>query len=156
MDHKIAYGTSTAITITLASLASSSYRESTAVDNTSNKFMDALLMVLIKSGAGAMGGEKVAKVFFYGSENGTDYTDNATGSDAAITPRSPTNLLGPYLVQMPTSAVTYKTVFPVAPFFNGIMPRKWGIVVQNASGTAFDTTGGNHVVSYTGIYQTIA
>lgn len=154
-DIKIAYGADTTITITLASLANSSYRESNAIDNSSDKFLDVILSLTIKSGASAPSGEKVLKVFFYASEDGTNLTDNATGSDASITPRSPTNLLGPMYIQTPTAAVTYIVNTPIAQFFGGVIPPKWGIVIQNAVGAALDTTGGNHVVKYRGVYQTV-
>jgi hypothetical protein len=35
------------------------------------------------------------------------------------------------------------------------MPRKWGVVIANLTGLAFDSTGGNHYVTYTGLTQTV-
>jgi hypothetical protein len=154
-DIKEAFGTSTAMTITLASLAASATvgRESTAVDNTSNKYLDAQVYLAIKlqTGSPARG----IYVFAYGSEDGTNYTDNATGSDAGLTLRDPTNLRRIGIIWTPTSgALTYKGVFNVAPAFGGVLPRKWGIVVINDTGLALDTTEGNHIKTYTGIYYT--
>lgn len=158
MDLKTEYGTvSQGITITLASLASASYRESAALDNTSNKFLDVLIYLAIALQAGSPTGEKALKVFFYASEDGTNYTNNATGSNAAITPPSPSNLLGPFIIQAPSSgALTWKAVFPIAQFFGGIMPPKWGIVIQNATGVTLSATEGDHTKEYRGIYSTVA
>lgn len=160
-DIKEAFGTSTAITITLASLASSTTagRESTAIDNSSNKYLDALLYVAFKLQTGTPGSENAIYIYGYASEDGTNYTDNATGSDAALTFRSPTNLPLIGVISVPasgTGALTWKGVFSVAKAFGGILPRKWGIVVKNSTNLTGDTTAGNHAATYTGIYYTSA
>jgi hypothetical protein len=155
----IAYATSTGITITLASLASGSTtaRESTAIDNTTNKYVDAMVYLAIKLATGTPANDKAIYVYFYGSEDGTNFTDNATGTDAALTLRSPTNLRGPFVISTPDAgALTYKAVIgSVASFFGGIMPRKWGIVVNNFTGLSFDATEANHTKTYTGLHYTI-
>lgn len=155
---KIAYGTSTAITCTLGSLASGSARESTVVDNGSNLFLDAIVNLSVKLAAGSPASDKCVYIYAYGSEDGTNYTDNATGSDAALTPRSPSNLALIGIISTPDSgAVTYKSgPLGVASAFGGILPRKWGIVVKNMTGLAFSGTENDHSKSYTGIYQTSA
>lgn len=153
-DIKLAFGTSTAITITLGSLASSATagRESTVVDNSANKFMDALVYITVNIGAGTPANDKCAYVYVYGSEDGTNYTDNATGSDAAITLNNPTNLKLVAVISMPTASLTYKVVFSVASAFGGVLPRKWGIVVVNFCGIAL--AANNNAASYSGIYAT--
>ena len=156
-DIKTAFGTSTAMTITLASLASSATagRESTVVDNTTNKFIDALVYVQCKLQTGTPANDKAIYVYAYGSEDGTNYTDNATGSDAALTQRVPTNLILIGRIECPDSgALTYKGVFSVAQAFGGFLPRKWGVVVRNYTGVTLSATGGDHAVTYTGIYYT--
>ena len=150
----IAYGTETAITWTPGALADNSARECTAVDNSSNLYVDAMLNITVKAGSTTPAGEKGAYVWFYGSHDGTDYTDNATGSDAALTMRSPTNLLGPWVVSIPTASVDYKIIIPsVANFFGGVLPKKWGFVLENKQGGAL-TTGST--ANYTGITYTTA
>lgn len=148
---KSLYGTSTSITITLASLASGSSRESAAVDNTTNLFLDALVYLAIPLATGTPAGDKAIYVYAAGSEDGTNYGDNATGSDAAITLRSPTNLRLIGVINTPDSgAVTYKShPISVAAAFGGFLPRKWSIIVQNATGLALGTTG--FTSTYTGI-----
>ena len=72
---KIAYGSSTGITCTLASLASSATvgRTCTAVVNTSNLFDDVLVTLAIKTGAGAPANDKAVYAYLFGSEDGTNY-----------------------------------------------------------------------------------
>lgn len=157
-DIKVAYATSTSITCTLASLASSATagRESTAIDNSTNKYHDAIVQLSVKLASGTPANDKAVYVYAYGSEDGTTYTDNATGSDAAVTLRNPPNakLIG--TIPCPDSgAVTYEgQPMRVAPAFGGLLPREWGIIVRNYTGVAFDSTEGNHAKTYTGIYYT--
>src|SRR5262245_52806957 len=120
-DLKTAFGTSSSVTITFASLATGNARECTAVDNSSNKYLDAILYLAIKLATGTPGSDKAINVWFYASEDGTNYTDNASGSDAALTMRAPTNLRGPFVISTPDSGgLTYKAVIgSVAAFFGG-------------------------------------
>jgi hypothetical protein len=145
------YATSTAITITLNSLALSTARESTAIDNGTTKYDNVLVTVIAKLATGTPGTDLTIYVYAYGSEDGTNYTDNATGSDAAITLRTPpaARLIGS--IPAPTSgALTWKSnPFPIARAFGGVVPRKWGIIVENRTNVAFDTTGCS--ASYSGI-----
>lgn len=155
---KIEYGTaSQGITCTLASLADNAARECTAIDNTSNKFVDAIVYLAIKLATGTPVNEKAIFVWFYGTEDGTNYGDNASGADAAVTLRSPHNFRGPHVINTPDAgALTYKAIIPsVAAFFGGVLPPKWGFVVENQAGIALDSTEGNHTKEYRGIYQTV-
>lgn len=157
---KIAYGTSTAITCTLASLANSATagRQSAAVDNSSNLYDDALLHIAIKTSSSALGNDKACYVYLWGSEDGSSYNGSSAeapgGGDAAMTVDSPTNLRGPFVISCPASSTTYKTVIPVASAFGGVLPKKWGFTLVNYTGQALDATGGNHTAQYTGIHYT--
>jgi hypothetical protein len=154
------FGSSTSITITsLNSLASAQYAgcQSSAVDNTSNKYFDALVTVTVAVGAGTIANDKCAYVYAYGSEDGTTYVLDGTadlidGSDGTVTIGNPSNakLIG--IVAIPTQSYTYRGVFSVAHAFGGVLPRKWGIIVVNYSGIA--TAAAGNSASYTGIYYT--
>lgn len=157
----ILYGTSTSITCTLASLASSSTagRGCAVVDNTTNKYDDALLTIAVKTSASALANDKACYIYLYGSEDGTVYNASSAesvGTDAAVTPDAPTNMKGPFILNCPATSTTYRTVISVASAFGGIMPRKWGFVLRNYTGQALDSTEGNHQKTYTGITETIA
>jgi hypothetical protein len=152
---KVTYASSANFTITLASLASSATagRESSAVDNTSNLYLDAIVQVKVALQAGSPANDKKVYVYVYGSEDGSTYTDNATGSDAAITLRVPPNarLLG--VIECPDSgALTYESQpWLVAQAFGGLLPRKWGIIVRNYTGLTPSATESDHSYKYTGI-----
>lgn len=145
------FGTTTALTITLTSLANAAARESTAIDNTTNLFLDAMLYVSVKLTAGTPAAGAGVDVYAYASVDETNYTDNATGADAALTMRSTPNLI--LLGRIMTSAagaLTWKQMFvSIAGAFGGILPPKWGIVIDNQSGFALDSSG--NALSYRGI-----
>ena len=151
---KQSLGALTNFTITLASLADASARESTSVDNSSNLFLDASIYLALTLAAGQPADEQVINIYFYSSVDGTNFDDNATGADAALTLRTPSNFKGPHVINCPDSGgVAWKSMIPsVAYFFNGILPVEWGIIVENQSGLAFDSTAGNHTAKYRGIF----
>lgn len=153
-DVKEAFGTSTAMTCTLASLATGSARESTVVDNTSNLYPSALVYIAVK--VGTVAAPKAVNIYAYGSEDGTNYTDPATGSDAGITIAAPTNLRPLGSIATLTNSGTYKShPMAVEAAFGGWLPRKWGVVIENQSGANLDSTEGNHTKSYSGRYLTV-
>lgn len=160
-DVKEAFGSSgQALTITLTSLAdaTSAGRESTVVDNTSNLFLDALVMAKIKTqNSGTISTPSAVFVYAYGTvDGGTTYPDTVTGADAAITLNSPTQLKLLGAIYVAAINTTYKGgPWSVASLFGGRLPAKWGIVVVNDCGTALTATGSDHVVQYQGVYNTV-
>lgn len=152
---KTLYGsTGVAITVTLASLGSGSSRESNTVDNTTNLYLDALVQAKIKTGASALSGDKAVYVYVWGTADTTTPTlpDVVTGSDAAITPNSPTQLKLLGTIYVAATATTYiSEPMSVAALFGGNLPAKWGLVFTNSAGAALDSTGGNFSVFYQGI-----
>lgn len=151
---ELLYGTSNqSITITLTSLASAAARASTAVDNSTNLFEDALVFCKsIKTGASGTAATGYVNVYAYGScDGGSTYTEGATGTDAAITLTVPPNarLIG--TINTVTNADTYSAgPFSVAAAFGGTLPQHWGIIISNQSGHALDTTAGG-TVFYQGV-----
>ena len=150
-DVKEAFGTSTSITITANSLGSGSARESTAVDNTTNLYLDAIVRVSVN--VGTVAAPKEVRVYVVGSEDGTIYEDPATGSDAAITLEDPPVTKLARVIPVPTSSKTYEALFSVAQCFGGVMPRKWSIIIDNQTGAALAASGNS--ASYTGVYNTV-
>lgn len=144
------------LTCTLASLASSATvgRESTAIDNRTNLFLDVAIQMIIKVQSGTIANDQAVYVYAYGTVNdGTDYTGSASGTDASYTQDAPTTLRLLGLLPMPTSNKTYKSsVWSLASAFGGIVPAFWGIVVRNYTGLALSATEGDHKKLYQGIY----
>lgn len=155
-DIKIAYASSTALTISLASIADNGARECDHVNNESNLYMDILVQLEIKLATGTPGGEEAIYIWAYGAENAGDFTDNATGSDAAITLRDPHNFKLVGIINTPDSGgLTYKSnPMSISQAFGGILPREWGIVVENKTSVTFSSTEGDHSKHFTGVYYT--
>lgn len=164
-DVKLAYGSSAAYTIDLSSLASSSTwvagRESTAVSNTSNLYLDYLVGGRITNGTTPTV-DTVIEVSVYGSVNDTPtYTDVLDGTDSAETitsvnvKRSAVRLLDRLVVDATTDRVNWFGPVAIAQHFGGIVPKNHGLFVAHNCVAALHATAGNHVISYTGCYQTV-
>jgi hypothetical protein len=152
---KPVYTASATITVTVASLASGSARASAAVDNSSNLFDDALVTLKIKTNAAGTSATGYCNIYAFASSNaGTYYSDGASGSDSAQTLTKNARLIG--VMSTIANATTYQSgPYSIAQAF-GSMPRNWGIIVENQSGAALDSTGGNHDVNYMGVqYQSV-
>ena len=149
------YAASQQLGITLTSLATSATagRQSTAVDNTTNPFMDVILQVRFRLLAGTPVTDQSVYVYVWGSEDGTNFTDGMSSVDAALTPRVPTNMTLLQTISAATAGgLQYQgNPISVALAFGGLLPRKWGVYVRNYTGFAFTATAGENVVSYTGI-----
>lgn len=148
------YASNAAITITLTSLANGSYRQSAAVDNTTNEYSDAFLYGHVKSNGTPLATGSYS-LFVYGSnDNGTTYSNNASGSDATFTPDSVNNLLllATVITTATASLVSYWPGISVCQAARWTsLPSKWGIILLNNSNVALDGTAGDHVFSFQGI-----
>jgi hypothetical protein len=163
---KIEYGSSFALTITLASLATSSTlvagRESAAVDNGSDKYLDVLVAGKVTTGTSPTDAKQIV-VYVYGSINDVpDYPDVLDGTDSAETftsegVRNAAVVVAAVISTNNTSDRTYFVrPFSVAACFGGSMPKKWGIFVAHDTGVNLNSTSGNHAFHGTPIYETIA
>src|SRR5216117_3678657 len=148
------YGTNgVGITITLASLAAATARQSASIDNRTNLYQDVLVMLKVVFQAGTPGDLQSVNVYGYGTvDDGTTWPDAVTGSDAAITLNSPTQLKQLGVIPAPTSAGTFiGGPWSVAACFGNNMPALWGIVVENRANMTFSATEGNHKKIYQGL-----
>lgn len=161
-DIKTGYGTSgQVITITLTSLADSSTagRESTAVNNATDAYLDVLIAGKLKTqNSGSIAAPSAAFVYAYASvDGGADWPDTVTGTDAAITLNNPTQLKLLGAIYAAAINTQYKGgPWSLASLYGGRMPERWGIVVVNDTGTALSSTGSDHVFEWQGIYATAA
>lgn len=154
---KQAYGTSTQMTITLASLANASLRESDAVDNSTDLFLDALVGGKITTGTSPTANRTIV-IYAYGSvDGGTTFTGGAGGSDAAYSDGEQVNMRVLAVISTDnTSDRTYEFgPVSVARVFGGHLPEHWGIVVENNTGASLNATGSNHEIRYQGVYETV-
>jgi hypothetical protein len=134
-------------------LANNGQRQSASIDNRTNLFLDALVFVNIKSAAAAVSSTGFVNIYAYGtSDDGTNFSDSASGSDASITLTSPPNMRLIGVLNVVANATTYKGgPFSVAQAFGGVLPALWGIVIENKTGAALDTTEANHLKVYQGV-----
>lgn len=150
-------GQGTAITITLNSLASSTTvgRQSTVVDNSTNKYDDHAITLIISTSASAIASSKTVICYVSGSFDGTnfDQDDGVMGAtDAAYTINSPTNLKQGLVMYTPTSSKVYNGTFTIAGFWNGSMPAKYAIVVCNDTNQLL--LGSGNSANWTGLTTT--
>ena len=164
----INYSSNTTITISPASTASSSTfvggRESNEIDNTTNKYMDALVQGKVTVGTTPTVNTQII-VYVWGADTSlaTTALDVLDGTDSAETLTN-TGILYSTLKQgavititAATSDITYPfTPFSVASRFGGVLPKYWGLFVTHNTGVNLNATGGNHVFSYNGIKYDIA
>ena len=159
----INYSTNTSITIGLATtpLASSSTfvagRESNEIDNTTNKYVDAIVQGKVTVGTSPTANTTIC-VYVWGADTSLATTAldvlDGTDSDETLTNTGVLNALrlGAVIsVPATTSNVTYPVLpFSVAALF-GQMPKYWGLYVSHNTGVALNSTAGNHSFSYNGI-----
>jgi len=160
---KLVYAASAAPTFTLASLATSSTllagRSSAVVDNTTNLYMDYMAGGKITTGTSPSAA--TIEPWIWGVLNDTPlYPDAITGSDANVSATTRDILAASHrLVSVMVTTATnnqgyYFAPVSVASLFGGVQPLKWGFWVVHNTGVNLNSTGGNHVVSQTGIYAT--
>ena len=143
-EIRILYGTSNqAITVTLNSLAAAAARAGASVSNTTNKFQDVLIQLIVRTAAGTVAAEKAVKVYAYGTVDGaTTYSDNAVGTDVAHTLTVPPNTVLIGIINVAVADTIYEShPFSLASAFGGVVPDNWGIIVENQTGLALNSAG---------------
>jgi hypothetical protein len=153
---KSLYGSNNqAITCTITSLTNTSKRQSTAIDNTANLFLDALVTVKVKSGASGTATTGYVSVYAYGtSDGGSNYSDGMSGTDGSATLTSPPNMRLIGIINVVANSSTYVGgPFSVAAAFGGILPDHWGIVVDNETAGTLDASVGS--AWYQGVQQQV-
>lgn len=152
------YGTPTAMTITLASLASDTNlligRESTALDQKDTlDAVDILIGGKITTGTGPTASRQI-EVWVYGSYDDTEFTGAATGSDAGLTVTAESKVQMALAAIIPTNATSdtaYRWIGrkSLANLFGGVIPVQWGVFIVHNTGVNLNSTAGNHELHYT-------
>lgn len=150
-DIKTKYAAAANITITLASLADDSKRQSTEVYNSSNLYLDVHMQLKVKTG-GSVSGDKAIYVYAYGTvDDNMGYSGDASGSDSAYSGTIDNcKLIG--VISTPAATSSYVSdMMSIASAFGGVVPSTWGIIVHNKTGSALDGTEGNFEKKYGGV-----
>ena len=157
----INYATTTAITLSPASLASSTTfvagREVTEIDNTTDKYMNAEVEGFITTGTTPTV-DTFIKLYAWGSHTslGTTALDVLDGTDSAETftsveiQNSILTLVRSVKVNATSDQKYHFKPFHIADIF-GEMPKFWGLFVAHDTVAALNSTAGNHEFKYTGI-----
>ena len=148
------YSSNTAITMDLANLATSATfvagRESSQIDNTSNKYIDALVSGKVSVGTTPTANTTIV-VYVWGADTSlaTTAIDVLDGTDSAETLTN-VGILGALrlgaAVSVPanTSDVAYEVLpFSVASLFGGVMPKFWGLYVAHNTAVNLRNTSVN-------------
>ena len=163
-DQKIEYAASSALTITLASLATDANlltgRESTEVDNTSNKYLDYLLAGKFTTGTSPTDAKEI-RVYVLALIEDSTYPDVFDGTDSAETStsadiRDAGSVLAAVMQTNDTSDRTYYFgPISVASLFGGVLPKKFAVFKTHDTGVNANSTAGNHAVYVTPVYATV-
>jgi hypothetical protein len=163
-DVKLAFGSATAFTKTNANLANSATAgwKSNAIDNSSNKYLDALVSIELAAVNTAPANSKAVFLYAYALVDGAGsaYTSSGdgtpNGSEGTITFPDvtanpiPMPLLG--IVPYPTQNKAINGgPFSVAKCFGGVLPPKWGVCMINHTGMTLSVTD----IKYVEVYNTV-
>ncbi|MBI3319735.1 MAG: hypothetical protein HYZ89_04025 [Candidatus Omnitrophica bacterium] len=131
------------VTLTAASLANGSARQSTMLANSTNR-PAAMVYIKLKSGATAPTAGQTYDVYLLRGDDAASSgyrSDGAGASDAAITIEN-AQLLGT-IVMTATANKNFYGEFDTAPL--GPLGPEWGIAIKNNSGQALSSTEADHV-----------
>lgn len=137
--------------------------ESSVVDNTTNKYVDALVAGVWTSGTTPTANTSV-QIFAFAPRDGTPtYPDVMDGTSSAETVTSVGVGLG-YLKPLGSISVDSNTSnraydfgpVSVAQAFGGVLPERWSLFITHNTGVNSNSTAGNHVWKYQGIKYDIA
>lgn len=150
-ELKAKFGASTALTITIAGLATSTAgvgRQSTIVDNTSDKFQQILLYVKIKLGTSPTNATRADIYLIRDDNHGTNHrTDGAGASDAGLTVLN-AQLIGSINTKS-SGVATGDNIY--GEFVIDQPGPKWAIAIVHNTGVNLDSTGSNHWARYVGV-----
>lgn len=147
------WGTATAVTCTLASLATSADttvgRQSASLDLTSIDAIDLAVHFKVTTGTSPTSAKQI-EIWAAASLDGTLFAGNASTADAALTPIEKTTMR--LLAIIPTSNAsdrTYRAVIPsLAAAFGGTLPPHVAFWISHNTAVNLNATGGNHEIYY--------
>lgn len=163
--NKISYNAESAVTITLASLGSSSTwlagQEATSIDNSSTLALDYLVSGKFRVGTTPTTATEIRLYCFSTVGTSNTWPDVFTGSNAAATVTSAGVGQG-FLKRAATANVDSNTTgrdYPVgkvsvARLFGGVVPHKFSFFVTHNTGVALDSTAGNFFLVIEPIFTT--
>lgn len=163
-DIKLVYPSQDAVTITLASLNYDNSKlqgqESTAIDNTSNLYLDYLVSGKVTTGTNPTASKSI-EVWAVGYD-GAAWPDVFDGTDSAETITSAE--IKASVCKLVASIATTNTsnrTYPFGPVslsavFGGAIPPKFVFFVTHDTGQTLNATAGNHAIVVQPVYWNVA
>jgi hypothetical protein len=164
-DVTLKRGTSSALTITLASLGTSASRtggrESAAVA-TAEPAVDYLVGGKITTGTSPTVSKQIDVWIYAAVEDDPIYPDVFDGTDSAETVTSENvrnaalRLLATIMVDATSDLTYWFGPCSVAALYGGVLPTHWGVFVTHDTAVNLNSTGGNHAIYATPVYANVA
>lgn len=149
---KIAYASAATITCSMASKTSGQGQRSAVVDNSSNLYVDALVLVSLT--IGTFTSPARFDVYAYASaDDGTTYETGGSTDAAWNTIRGDERFL--FSTNCYTNTTAFAGVGTVAHAYRR-MPRNWGIIISQTNCGTLSGTEGNHLKKFQGVQFTVA
>lgn len=146
-EIKAKYTSPASFTITLASLASSTSgvgRQSTLIDNSTNRYQSIIVYLKVKQGTSPTGNRAV---YVYGIRgDATQRSDGAGASDAGLTVLNAQTIGA---MRNKSSPATGDLLYGEFVFDNP--GPEWGIAIVHDTGVNLDSTEGNHYYKWIGV-----
>jgi hypothetical protein len=165
-DIKTQYAADVQLTITLASLASSTSltvgRESGSVDNTTNKYTGYFLSGKITTGTSPTTAKSIEIWVVPVSNDTPTWPDVFDGTDSGETITSREILAScARLAHVIATDATSDRPYPfhagnIARLFGGAMPDRFVVFVVHDTAVNLNSTGGNHEITVQGFYENVA
>jgi len=147
-EIKAKFGSSTAMTITLASLATSTVgvgRQTTLIDNTTNRYRRIQVYFRVTTGTTPTANKSIRFFLVKGDDPAASNirTDNAGASDAGLTVVTADQVYA--VATSSTSDQAYRGSFTIEN-----PGPEWGLCVVHDTGVNLNATGSNHSIRYVG------
>lgn len=162
-DIKLAYAADAQMTITLASLASSSTfvagQEATSVTNGSNKYLDYEITGKVTTGTTPTVDTEIRLYGIKPTNDTPTWPDVFDGTDSAETVTNAQIVAALPLLWSTRVSATSNIGYPIISALTlaqlwGVVPDNWTVFVTHNTVAALHATGGNHEISHRGIYAT--
>jgi hypothetical protein len=163
-DVKLNYPAASDATITLTSLASDTNllagRESTAIDNTTNLYLDYLVSGKVTTGTSPTTARSI-EVWAVGARDNTNFPGvfDGTDSDETITSANHKASVCRFVASMSTDATSDREYqfgpISMASVFGGTLPPKFVLFVTHNTAVALNATAGNHQIRIQPVYETV-
>ncbi len=146
IEQRKAWSTYAAMTASLGGLPSSTAgvgRQTALIDNSTTKYIGALVNLAIKLGTSPTANKSIYIHLLQG--NGTNRTDGASASAGALTVKN-ASLIG--ILTTGTAPATGDVLRKTITVED--LGAEWGLLIVHDSAVNLDATNGNHVLQYAG------